>query len=343
MAGSCRASPDAVKLLDALRVAPHRFYFFQALRRLEGAYPDSPRIGATLRPGEEHVRLCQEPTLAFAPSTLAGLQSGKEGRPPRLSVFFFGLFGPNGPLPLHLTEYARSRQRNLDDPTFRRFADVFHHRLLSLFYRAWSSSQPTSNLDRPETDRFAIYLGALFGLAMESLRGRDTLPDSARVHHAGLLSARTRHADGLRSILENYFRIPARIREFVGEWLDIPEDGRLRLGESPLTGSLGTTATVGARVWSSEHKFRIEFGPMTRADYDRLAPGSRSLERLVALTRSYVGDEFAWDVLLILAREDVPPLKLGGDGRLGLTTWLIGEEARNDAADLIVNPLPSVA
>jgi predicted component of type VI protein secretion system len=46
--------------------------------------------------------------MIFAPAELAAWWPAS-GRPARLLVYFFGLLGPNGPLPLHLTEYARER------------------------------------------------------------------------------------------------------------------------------------------------------------------------------------------------------------------------------------------
>ncbi|MBE0618104.1 MAG: type VI secretion system baseplate subunit TssG, partial [Proteobacteria bacterium] len=172
MADTPRAATDDVEFFQALEREPYRFGFFQALRRLECAYRDKSRLGETARPAGDPVRLGQEPSLTFAPSTLASFSTGGEGRPSRLEILFLGLFGPNGPLPLHLTEYARSRLRNYDDPTFARFADLFHHRLLSLFYRAWANAQPVVQFDRPESDRFALYVGALCGLGMPSVRGR---------------------------------------------------------------------------------------------------------------------------------------------------------------------------
>ena len=125
--------------------------------------------------------------------------------PPRLAVNFFGLFGPNGPLPLHLTEYARNRLRAESDPTLVRFIDLFHHRMLTLFYRVWAAAQPTVSFDRPETDRFALYVGSLFGLGMPSLRNRDAFPDLARLHYAGQLACQTRHPDGLNAMISDYF------------------------------------------------------------------------------------------------------------------------------------------
>lgn len=109
------------------------------------------------------MRLAQEPSLAFAPATLAAFDPGNEDRAPRLTEYFLGLFGPHGPLPVHLTEYARDRLRNHGDRTFARFADLFHHRMLGLFYRAWADTQPTVSFDRPETDRFNVYVGPSSG------------------------------------------------------------------------------------------------------------------------------------------------------------------------------------
>ncbi|MBN9253008.1 MAG: type VI secretion system baseplate subunit TssG, partial [Mesorhizobium sp.] len=37
--------------------------------------------------------------------------------------------------------------------------------MMSLFYRSWADAQPTVQLDRPEEDRFQLYMGALVGLA----------------------------------------------------------------------------------------------------------------------------------------------------------------------------------
>ena len=145
-------------LVDLLARAPEQFDFFQVMRRLEHLYcdsPDRPRFGAALRPVDEPIRLGQDPSLAFASRTLNGVQPSRTGAPPRLTQNFFGLMGPNGPLPMHLTEYARDRLRNTpSDPTMTHFLDIFHHRLLMFFYRAWASTEPTASHDRPETDRF---------------------------------------------------------------------------------------------------------------------------------------------------------------------------------------------
>ena len=257
---------------------------------------------------------------------------------PRLAVRFLGLFGPQGPLPLHLTEYARERIRNEGDKTFSHFADVFHHRMLCLFYRAWGNSQPTVNYDRPENDRFAFYIGSLFGIGTEALRRRDALPDRAKLFYAGHLACQAKHADGLSAMLRGFFRVPVRIKEFVGEWMDIAIPDQTRLGLSKAIGALGQSTVVGARVWGCQHKFRVVVGPMTLKQYQAFLPGGTSLGRLSAVVRNYIGDELEWDANLVLKRAEVPELCLDGGAQLGWTTWLGNPPAGRRIDDLLLNP-----
>jgi type VI secretion system protein ImpH len=330
--------PEAVAALYAqLATQPWAYSYYQAMRRLEAAWPDRPRFGQSSHLAQDPVRLAQEASVTFAPATLAGWQPGHDDRPDRLLVHFFGLFGPDGPLPLHLTEYARDRRRNHRDPTFQHFADIFHHRMLSLFYRAWANARPTVSFDRPREDRFALYLGALIGLGMDSLRDRDAMPDLTKLHFAGHLACQTRHAEGLASILTAFFRMPVRIESFVGAWLTLASGDHTRLGAGADTAGLGRTALLGGRVWSRQHKFRIVFGPLSLAEYLRLLPGGLSFHRLIPIVRNYAGDTLVWDVNLILRREEVPPIELGRVGRLGWTTWLMPRTKNADAADLFLD------
>lgn len=335
-----RAAPPraaVVALYDKLAAEPWAFSFYQAMRRLEAAWPDRPRFGRSSHLMQDPVRLAQEPSVTFAPSTLADWEPEQNDRTTRLLVNFFGLFGPDGPLPLHLTEYARDRRRNHRDPTFQRFADIFHHRTLSLFYRAWANARPTISFDRPEEDRFALYLGALIGLGMDSLRNRDAMPDLTKLHFAGHLACQTRHAEGLASILTAFFRMPVRIESFIGAWLTLPARDRTRLGAGAEVAGLGSTALLGGRVWSRQHKFRVVFGPLSLEEYLRLLPGGLSFHRLIPIVRNYAGDTLIWDVNLILRRQEVPPIELGRTGRLGWTTWLMPRSKNIDAADLFLD------
>jgi type VI secretion system protein ImpH len=338
MAGEDRDQAAAVALFEQLHQAPYKFDFYQALRRFECAFADKPRLGHSQRPVDDPIRLGQEPSLGFAPASLAGFTPGQKGLPGRLNVYLFGLLGPNGPLPLHLTEHARDRLRNHHDPTFARFLDIFHHRLLTLFYRSWASAQPTVNYDRPKSDRFALYVGSTFGLGMPSLRHRDSLPDLAKLHYAGRFACPTRNREGLRGIVGGFFGLPVEIEEFVGQWLELREVDFCRLGALAGISSLGRSITVGSRTWECQQKFRIVLGPLSLGQYESLLPGRENQGKLIALVRNYIGRELDWDVRLILRKREVPPLQLGGKGALGRTTWLLSHPRDRDADDLSFSP-----
>lgn len=328
------AGLDAV--LARLEAEPWAFHFYTALRAIEAGHPESPRLGRSARLRDDAVRFGQEPSLAFAPSTLASFRRAGTN-PARLDTFFLGLFGPNGPLPLHLTEHARQRERNFRDPTFRRFADVFHHRIVQLFYRAWADAQPVTHADRPAEDRFALYVGALEGFGLDSLRGRDSLPDDARLHWAGLYAMPTRPAEGLERILAGYFGLEVRIEPCVGHWVHLPEHERSHLGTHACR--LGPEATLGERVWDSAGKFRVVFGPVDFGDFKRFLPGSESLARLVAIVRSWTHDEFWWDLQVVLRKPDVPGTRLDATSGLGWTSWLLSGAATHDAREYVLDPV----
>ena len=338
MATEDRPRPDDLTHLDRLAAEPERHHPFQAIRLIEAAYPDAPRLGESRRPREDRVRLGQEAELAFPPSSIAAFQPARAGKPAKLINRFFGLFGPNGPLPLHLTEYARDRMRNHRDSTFVAFADMLTHRMTSLLYRAWRTGQPAASFDRDD-DPIARKVAALSGYDGRHLRDRDAMPDLAKLHFAGHLSQGARNAEGLVSILSEFFRSPVRIEQFVGSWLDLEPDDRWQLGARS---RLGQSTSIGERVWSRSAKFRLRIGPLSLVDYERLLPGGDSLERLRAIVRNYAGDTLDWDVNLVLAGDEVPRSSLGGTTRLGQTSWIRSrpdpDQSRKDAADLFLYP-----
>lgn len=328
---------DPVDVERQLEDAGAAMDFFQALRLLENAHPDKPRIGASLRPRDDAVRFGRDPSLGFEPGAVAGYTPATGAAKARLAVNFFGLFGANGPLPLHLTEYARDRARNHGDNTLVAFMDVFHHRMVSLFYRARAAADPAISLDRPDSDRFADYVGSLFGIGTPAMRGRDEIGDFAKLHFAGLMANQRRPAAGLVTILRAYFKLPVEIEQFVGHWMKIPLDGQTRIGMEDRGNRLGTSAVLGWKVWDCQHKFRLVIGPLDYADYERMLPGGASMTRLVDWVRSYAGTVLDWDVRLVLERSAVPPLKLGAR-RLGWTTYLASGPAARDARQLLINP-----
>jgi type VI secretion system protein ImpH len=321
---------------DRLAADPYSFDFHWALRCLQVERAEYPKIGRSTRLADDFLRLRQEPDVRFAPSTLREFIPGADSAPDVLSVNFLGLFGPNGALPSAITEHALDRMRDRDF-SIAHFADVFHHRVLSLFHRAWQVHQKAADLDRHEDRRFANYIASFHGLGQPSLRDRDAVPDLAKLYFSGRLAPAARNAEGLEAILGEFFGMPCEVHPFHGHWITISQDQACALGSSPDRCSLGTTAIVGSRVFQYQTKFRLRLGPMRLSDLQRLLPCAASWPRLKAWVRNYLGDEFLWDAQYVLLAREVPKTQLGGGALLGWTTWITSREPARDADDVVID------
>jgi type VI secretion system protein ImpH len=336
MAGTDGQTPDT--LIQQLAERPYGFDFFRAVRLIECQDANRPGVGYSRSPVEDPVRFRQNPSLAFAPSTIESFGQNEGAPVPAMFVHFFGLFGPHGPLPPHLTEYAHERALNFGDRSMVAFANIFHHRLISFFYRAWADNQEAVDMDRPDRQRFAAFIGSFLGIGMKSLQGRESLQDWAKLYFAGRLACQTRNAEGLEALLRSYFQVPSLVVTFASRWFDLPPDSLCQLGGSRESSGLGLSTIVGSKFWDCQLSFRIRMGPMKLAEYERFLPGGQTFERLKCWVENYCGHQFFWDVQLILEAGEVPDVRLGQAGRLGWTTWLKTAPFPRDAEDLILTP-----
>jgi type VI secretion system protein ImpH len=340
MAGQDRAPFDHLRWFAELERDPSAFDFHVVLRRIELSLRDRPPLGTALRPSDEPIRVGQDPSTAFSPRAISAFRPSKNGKPPRLDIAFTGMFGPNGALPLHLTEYSRDRMRLAGDGTFTSFVNLLQHRLLLLFHRAWTKSQATASRDRPAADRFKTYIGALMGIALDRPSRRSPTFDEERLYYGGRLALRVRNPDAIAAIISDYLELPAAIEEFVGEWVMLPDASRWRLGQDRLVSVVGESTIVGARTWRRDHKFRIILGPLSLGDFEDLLPGAPGLARLRTVVRDCVGDELKWDIRLIRGPGANDEIRLREHGRLGWTSRLGAsvESPEFRRTDLIVDP-----
>ena len=336
MATDPRTTSSDLSLKDQLREQPWRFSFYQAMRLLEGSGGRSVRWGYARKPADDPVRLAQEPTNIMAPASLSEFNASA-GQKPRLSVLFFGLFGPNGPLPGHLTEFARERALRHDDDALLSFLDIFHHRLLTYFYRIWADSNPAINVERSD-DIFAKQVNAFMGQLEGDRFPADALSHIAKRFFVGHFSNEVKHPEGLMDVIRATLNMPVALEEFIGRWLQIEEADRLTIHGEGETHRLGAQTTLGERVWQRHCKFRVRVGPVPLKQYQNLLPGGYLLNRLVSAVDSFIGGEMDWDVHLVLRRDEVKPPQLGIFGQLGWTTWLSQGSAERDLTDLKLNP-----
>jgi predicted component of type VI protein secretion system len=95
-------------------------------------------------------------------------------------------------------------------------------------------------------DHLYEHLLDLVGMGSGGLQNRLPIRDEAVAFYSGLLSVRSRPADGLARLVGDYFDVPATVEQFVGEWRRLESGGQCALGEEGNAGRLGaSSATCG--------------------------------------------------------------------------------------------------
>lgn len=352
-----RTAKFSQELNNNLAQHPWDYTFLQVCRWMEAKGGHLPRIGEELHPQNELLRLGQEPSTVFAPREIASVRL-ERGRL-FLRLFGLGLYGPSGPLPLHLTETIHERRLQKRDTTLADFLDMFHHRWLSLFYRAWAQGQAAAGLDRRNDERFSIYIASLVGHHPaaqighhpaaqishhpaaqmdhhpasnpgQNLAEADPLPAHARLAAAGHLVRHVRNPAGVAATLEHYFAMPFRLEEYAFQWLMVEPEDRVRLGRqafgasgtSGISGILGRNAVLGRHIPDRQYAVTLHARPPDLPTYERLLPGNPWHAHLTRWLRCFTGLELRWELRLALPAGKTPPCGLNNGVRLGRTSWL---------------------
>jgi len=350
---------DDASLIQRLREEPWRYDFFQAVRLLERAAqldaaagkktPARP-VGYDHAPAEEAVRFRALPSLAFPSAEIAAIlgdEAGAVAEPLRMIVAFLGLTGPAGVLPEHYTAMVISRIRDRDY-ALREFLDLFTHRTVSLFYRAWEKYrfaygyERMRRADSPDDDCFTTCLYSLVGLGTGKLRRRLAFDDETFLYYAGHFAHFPRSATSLEILLADYFELRVAVRQFCGQWLTLEPDDYSLLPSRQLregrNNQQGVNMVIGERVWDIESKFRVRVGPLTYRQFCRFMPSGDRLTPLCQMVRSYVGPHLDFDVQVVLQAKEVPRCRLGNradPARLGWNAWVRSVDFEVDVDDAV--------
>lgn len=334
-----RAGPS---LEEELLTNGFRFEFFQAVRLLRRWHVGQRSVGQTASPDHDALRFRSHVSLGFPPSEIHHIDPPKHAHEPiRMTVAFLGLAGAEGALPRHYTELLLQRIQ-VGDYALRDFLDLFNHRIIALFYRAWEKHHCVVGYERAvetgEEDRFASLLYSVLGLGTKGLQEGLSTDAAGLLRYAGLIAQRPRSAQAVQQCLADAFQVPVRIRQFVGMWLPLEPDDWTRLGVTGANNRLGQTAVAGTTVWDQQAKFHVHLGPLDYGTFARLLPTGQAFPTLTRLIKFLAGAELEYSVWPILKGADVPPLRLketpGYAPRLGWTTWLSSKPRCHDANEV---------
>ncbi|BCG82020.1 type VI secretion system baseplate subunit TssG [Mesorhizobium sp. 113-3-3] len=310
--------------------------FFELLRRLEQR---GGLFGHSGTADREPARLGQHVRLSFSARDVVKLQDAGEKAVARVTVANLGLLGPEGPMPLHLTRWVLDRlsQRwftgadaeQTSDTTFVDFINILQHRMIALYYRAWADAHPAVQVERSVGGRVRAMLEAMTGIGLPGTQ--DPELDTVRLRQAGSLASQVDGVERLTLFLATAFKVPVQIKEFVAAWITIPAALQTRVGKA--YAGLGRGATIGPRVFSRQSRIELRVGPLSLDDFRSFLPGERRLGLFKKAVRDMIGETLDVDLRIVLARDAVPPPRVG-TVQLGRTAWLARPVEKGDADDL---------
>jgi type VI secretion system protein ImpH len=338
-----RAQAQALRdAMAELMADPTGYEFLAAVRLIQAANTDKPRIGASDRISQDAVRFGQIPTLSFAPSELRHFRRRDDGKLEMLG-FHFGVFGPDGALPEFVTEDLLVPDDNgrRDDAT-PAFINLFHHRLTSLLYAAWERAQLAVGRDRPGQDPWEGWLGALQGadgMDRRAWKARDNLPDELRRNLTGWFSSGPKSAAGAEAVATAVIGSPVLVEEFAGEWLPIAGDQRARFASPESFGvdggmRLGQDIVIGSRYFSLQTRLHLRTAPLNLAGYRDLLRTGALFPVLRDAMRGFLGLAVGWELQPVLEEGEAPIPRLDGTLRLGWDVWLSDKPPMRDLDDL---------
>jgi type VI secretion system protein ImpH len=345
------------QLNATLQFAAGNVRFVPLVNLLEQLTSGAVRVGGDGPPAEEAIRFRHDPALTFSAGDVSQVKLvprssewGEERKGPKhvfeVVTTFLGLTGTASPLPSYMVEEIA--QEDPDRPMRREFLDLFHHRLVSLLYRALTRYALEAEATRAGDDVWSRRVLALAGLDTYERGPSVGLSVDQLLRLAPLLATRARTARTLELALADVLRAElgeakVSVKQFAGSWVEVEEEQRMKLGK--LNSQLGRSSMLGGRLFDRAGKFIIGISPLDGSTYHRLLPEG-DLSPLVREVVTLVVRDPLECALELGVREDVLgafQVTKKNTARLGRNTYLGGRRGAVPRLRTRVVPLPQPA
>ncbi|MEH8017667.1 type VI secretion system baseplate subunit TssG [Rheinheimera muenzenbergensis] len=312
--------------LDELKQQPSAFDFYQAVYSVERQFSSAQKrwygVGRDGFPAQELVRFKAVQHLGFPGQPVTkvvprnnGVSTDKggehSGTAVDMHISFIGLTGPSGVMPQHYSEMVLQRLKQRDK-TMRDFFDLFNHRLVSLYYRAWEKYRFACQYEMhsDDQDSFSLVLSRLSG-------ARQTLG----LYYAGAFSAQQRSAQQLKQLLADLLHTQVEIIPLQGRWLSLQRNEQSALAQrTALQGQhvrLGQSAMLGSRVWDVSSAIELQLA-VKPGEAEQLLPGSYQYSLLQTVLADFLPAAVQVRLTLTGQQQDFPTASLSGrQTRLG--------------------------
>src|SRR6478609_1286121 len=308
-------------VVQDLAESGHKFGFFAAVTLLHRLRADGVPVGELGPIADEVVRFRHATSLNFHSGDIEGIAVPEQG-PVRLTSTFMGLFGSVSPLSVRFSEDV-IRAEEEDQPQLRAFYDLFHHRLISLHYRAWKKYRLATTFRQSSEDISTKRMLCMVGVDAHGARAASGLNRLELLELAPLLSMRSRPPRvlvlALRRLLPG---VGVTLDQFVERKAVIDEEDRMQVGVR--RNRLGVDYTLGARVLDRTARFRLNLGPVDYDACETFMPGGARYPVLRRVIEQFTRGTLECEVDVLLNTHQAPGYCLGGNrgALLGFNTRL---------------------
>jgi type VI secretion system protein ImpH len=329
-------------LIAELTDEPWRFSFFVAVQLLQRVTPNTVSVGELGPARREALRFVHDPNLIFHSADITAISPRvlRDGVPfAEITTTFLGLYGAVSPLAAYISENVIGAER-ADEHSLKAFYDIFHHRLLSLLYRAWKKYRFQAGFRVDGTDPFTRRALSFVGVDAAAMP-REGLSALQLLALASLLSIRTRPARSLQIILERLFPdATITLENFIARRVVLKDDQIAKLGTQSST--LGVDLCVGGAVVDRTGRFRVGIGPVNYALFEGLLPGGQHHPLLRKVINQFSRGVLEIECEITLAIPETPQFQLGAarGAQLGVMTRLRPAEGRPMRARFVMGDDP---
>lgn len=326
---------DILALVDS---RGREFQFAQLVSIIERARHAGVSVGEAGPASKEAIRFRHDPSLGFPAGDVAAVKM----RAPRhglvfteITTTFLGLIGASSPLPTPMTEDVLANDD--EGGSLRNFYDIFHHRLISLFFRAWKKSRMYVTHRSDGGDSLTKRALAFVGVDAFGAPPTLGLPPIDLLALAPLLAVRTRSSRTLEVVLGRAFPgIDVGVESFVARRVLLSDEQRAKLGIQ--NGGLGRNFTIGRSVLDRTGRFGVQIGPVDYELFEALVPGGQHHAKLREVVQQFTRGVLEAEVEVVLKDDQAPRFQLGGKGSvLGATTTLRGPEGKGLKAKFVLS------
>jgi type VI secretion system protein ImpH len=328
-----------VPLLPAILDDASRMNFIRFCELLELAAPDAPPIGTTDSPSADPVRFRSRAQLGFPGREIDAVRydADNPGAPPSVVTTFLGLYGVDARMPAYFVDEVAQNRDGAE--RLSAFLDLFHHRVITQFYRVARKYRYPVGFRRDGTDPVSRYLLSFAGFGFStSTRIATSVPRLPAAGHRqerstarqqlsqvadkrrllsmlGLAMQKTRTAEGLAGVLRH--AIPdgsITVEEFYPVWREVND---------PEPAALGEQCLLGRGFYDRANTVRVIITPASREMVLALVPGQPAHREVMTLLRFYLGYESEADLEMHVRADLMPrPMLEPQQANLGFTVQL---------------------